>query len=307
MTPPSVLETSIICMKQMPFDGAGEILMQNHAFYFKEQAETVREEGSLDAVTAEFYAALFAYRQAEHDRYLKDEGLPPVGEGDLPIAQKGRSAVLTAKFQEILMPGLAPLISLLSHHYPGLDFNFLQSAIKENHTVLHDLFNSLLGLDLSTMEQLANKYKMSAEETVFLIINWLNPFFVALREKYRDQAQGKISDLLCPFCGYYPDMGVISADKEGKRFLHCGLCENEWQYKRLACAVCGNEDPAKLEVLSPEEKGRYRIDLCRVCGGYIKTVLLDKFEEIDSCDLVVENILTTHLDAAALKAGLKRP
>jgi FdhE protein len=129
----------------------------------------------------------------------------------------------------------------------------------------------------------------------------------ALRERSSLLINETETDVLCPFCGYYPDMAAIVSGKDGKRFLHCSLCGHRWPFRRIMCAVCGTEDADKLENLTPEGDTRNRIDVCRSCNGYIKTLRFDSIDALDECDLSVENIFTAGLDSAALKKGFSRP
>ena len=171
-----------------------------------------------------------------------------------------------------------------------------------------ELAGALLDRDAASLEAFARAHRTGADEAVFLATNWLKPLFIAMADS-RGGAEWEDVDTerSCPFCGHYPEMSLIVAGQEGKRHLSCSLCETRWPFKRIACSVCGNEDAEKLEYLSEEGDDRYRIDLCHVCRGYIKTVRLDKFEEPGECDPAVENILTVHLDSAALKRGFHRP
>ena len=54
----------------------------------------------------------------------------------------------------------------------------------------------------------------------------------------------------CPFCAEKPVAAVLRPEGEGgKRFLLCGLCFTEWEYRRLRCPNCGEEDKDKLSGL----------------------------------------------------------
>jgi FdhE protein len=111
----------------------------------------------------------------------------------------------------------------------------------------------------------------------------------------------------CPVCGYLPDMEKIVESAEGKKYLHCALCEYEWVYRRIGCAVCGSEDADSLGFLEEEKKTPYRIDYCEKCMGYIKSMRIPKFQDMGRYDLAVENILTAYLDTWAIQRGYSRP
>jgi formate dehydrogenase maturation protein FdhE len=279
--------------------------MVDHAAYLEEQRSKRGVDSALTAEMTAFYAALFRYQASQHERCAREQ-LPGLKAAHLPIAEKGSAIFPGNGVPRLLMPGLAPLLELMSRHHPGLNLEPLGRALAADGD-LRDFAGAILARDHERMEQLALAHKTGTEEAIFVLINWLKPFFAAWREKNPGIIPVETGFRLCPFCGYYPDMSAIVAEKEGRRFLHCSLCEHAWLYKRVACAVCGTEEMSKLEVYTLDDESRYRIDACHSCSGYIKTVRLDRFEEFETCDLAVENILTPHLDSAALQKGFRLP
>jgi FdhE protein len=82
---------------------------------------------------------------------------------------------------------------------------------------------------------------------------------------------------VCPLCGGKPLVGVLRPEGDGaKRFLECFLCAMEWEYRRLVCPACGEEDPHKLAVFSAKEFAHVRVEACETCRVYIKSVDLTK-------------------------------
>jgi formate dehydrogenase accessory protein FdhE len=81
----------------------------------------------------------------------------------------------------------------------------------------------------------------------------------------------------CPVCGTKPQVGVLRPLGDGaKRSLICALCAHEWDYRRLVCPNCGEENPHKLAVYSTDDFGHVRVEACDSCHSYIKTVDLSK-------------------------------
>jgi FdhE protein len=81
----------------------------------------------------------------------------------------------------------------------------------------------------------------------------------------------------CPFCGSKPQVGALRPEGDGgKRFLICALCGTDWEYRRLVCPACGEEDPHKLAVYTADEFKHVRVEACDTCHSYIKTVDLTK-------------------------------
>jgi FdhE protein len=81
----------------------------------------------------------------------------------------------------------------------------------------------------------------------------------------------------CPFCGSKPVVAILRPEGDGaKRSLLCSLCFTEWDFRRLLCPHCGEEDQGKLPVYTAEEFPHIRVEACDSCRGYIKSVDLTR-------------------------------
>jgi FdhE protein len=81
----------------------------------------------------------------------------------------------------------------------------------------------------------------------------------------------------CPFCTEKPVAAVLRPEGDGgKRFLLCSLCFTEWEFRRVLCPSCGEEDKEKLPVFSAEEFPHVRVEACDTCRVYIKTIDLTR-------------------------------
>jgi FdhE protein len=77
----------------------------------------------------------------------------------------------------------------------------------------------------------------------------------------------------CPFCGERPVVAALRPEGEGgKRELVCSLCFTEWEFRRLLCIHCGEEDHRKLPVYKANESPHLRAEACDSCRHYIKAV-----------------------------------
>jgi formate dehydrogenase maturation protein FdhE len=82
---------------------------------------------------------------------------------------------------------------------------------------------------------------------------------------------------LCPACGAAPQVGVLRPLGDGaKRSLVCSLCATEWDYRRLVCPACGEEEVEKLPIYTAEALPYVRIEACDTCHRYLKTIDLTK-------------------------------
>jgi len=129
----------------------------------------------------------------------------------------------------------------------------------------------------------------------------LRPALELVAERYRDIIQKSgWREGYCPVCGREPKIGEIR-DEEGHRYLFCNQCGFEWNFMRIKCPFCGNQDQQKLAYFTIEDEEKYRVDVCNNCKRYIKTIDFRKTEQLANLD--VEDIATLHLDILATDEG----
>jgi FdhE protein len=105
----------------------------------------------------------------------------------------------------------------------------------------------------------------------------------------------------CPICGKEPKIGEIRGEEEGKRYLFCHQCGYKWNFRRIKCPFCGNEEQQSLAYFAVEGEERYHVDVCNKCRRYIKTIELS--QAAGEINLDVEDIATLHLDMLAYEEG----
>lgn len=109
----------------------------------------------------------------------------------------------------------------------------------------------------------------------------------------------------CFRCGSLPVLAVLRDQPEvmGARSLVCSLCATEWRFDRLRCAHCGERGAENLVVHNAESVPHVRLDTCRTCDRYIKTV--DLRQRGDAIP-VVDELATIELDVWARDRGLAK-
>lgn len=110
------------------------------------------------------------------------------------------------------------------------------------------------------------------------LISWifLQPYAEYLAD-YTEQPPLHATPSLCPLCSSKPQVGVLRPEGDGgRRSLICALCANEWEFRRIVCPACGEEDVHKLAVYTAKEFPYVRVEACDTCRAYIKTVDLTK-------------------------------
>jgi FdhE protein len=100
-------------------------------------------------------------------------------------------------------------------------------------------------------------------------------FLQAVAEYIADRAtldKSRVSPI-CPFCARKPMLGVLRPVGDGaKRSLVCCLCLTEWDFRRVLCPGCGEEDLKQLPIYKAEGLEHVRVEACDTCKRYIKTI-----------------------------------
>jgi FdhE protein len=104
----------------------------------------------------------------------------------------------------------------------------------------------------------------------------------------------KLAENRCPHCGSRPQLAVLRPEGDGgKRLLLCSLCNSEWEFRRILCPACGEENHEKLPRFTAADIAAVRIEACDNCQHYLKSVDLT----VDGLAVpVVDEIATAPLD-----------
>lgn len=139
----------------------------------------------------------------------------------------------------------------------------------------------------------------------------ISPFAHVLQRSVfgRAAAEPAIADALgswhqgyCPACGSWP---VAAEVAHGHRVLRCALCSAGWEMDRYACIYCGEEGERFVTAAIDAERKDRRIEACRACAGYLKTV---DVEDLSPFPLVaITDLETMDLDIAAMQHNYARP
>jgi FdhE protein len=134
----------------------------------------------------------------------------------------------------------------------------------------------------------------------FLARAFLQPYAELLRTRASFQTRN-YSRALCPFCNRRPGLGALRQQGDGaSRWLICSFCLAEWEYRRIVCAGCGEEDSNKLPVYTAGEFDYIRVESCDTCRTYMKSVDLTKN---GLAEPVVDEIAAVPLDLWAQGQG----
>ena len=131
------------------------------------------------------------------------------------------------------------------------------------------------------------------------------PILKAYAEQLRPALErGQWSQGYCPICGAWPGLAELRG-AELFRHFRCLRCAADWTATRLSCPFCGNDDYDTLGYLQIEGERRFRVDICRRCGGYIKAG--NAFDPAPAEILALDDLASVHLDLAAIEREHTRP
>ncbi len=109
---------------------------------------------------------------------------------------------------------------------------------------------------------------------------------------------------VCPCCGSLPVASIVRTDGPvtGLRYLHCSLCNTEWNLVRVKCAAC--DSTAGIAYQSIDGKtDPISAETCDSCHSYLKIAYAAKDPEVDP---VADDLATLSLDVLVDEAGYQR-
>jgi FdhE protein len=112
---------------------------------------------------------------------------------------------------------------------------------------------------------------------------------------------------VCPCCGFLPVGSVVRTVGEvsNLRYLHCALCNTEWNLVRVKCGACDSTAGIAYRELAGEavrNPGAVRAETCDSCKSYLKIV----YQEKGGVDPVADDLATLALDILVDEAGYAR-
>ncbi len=222
----------------------------------------------------------------------REEGFPLFSRRDLPLDFESASKLLS-RFMDHLM-------STRREDSDGLKKALEKSKSDADWTKA--LFRAVLEKNDESLTRFGRETDLDPKVLQFFAQLALRPSLEHLRNSVSEQIEKKGWDYgYCPLCGSEPNMAYL--DKTGKRHLHCELCGEEWPHPRLNCPFCQNPEQKSLGYFQGEQEEGLRVDFCRRCERYIKTVDQRVLEDAGSIEL--EYLASLHLDLLANKYGFR--
>jgi FdhE protein len=106
----------------------------------------------------------------------------------------------------------------------------------------------------------------------------------------------------CPACGSWPALAEVAG---GHRTMRCSFCAAAWELNTYACVYCQESGENFVTAAPNEEHMDRRLELCRACGSYLKTVDVAELSPFPL--LAIADLETMDLDLSAMENNYRRP
>jgi len=245
-----------------------------------ERADYLAEQASGSKELLTFYAQLLRAQKEIYESLRSRRDWLPSGdlESDLPMLQS-------------LTNGL---LETVARHGPA-------SLSEEAQTLLAAAPDAIAG-------ELSEHWR-NPSDTQFFAKSILQPYARWLAETGTPPAGRELAggERTCPFCGGKPQVSFLQSKESnaesGTRDLLCANCLCSWEFRRVVCANCGEEQPAKLGYFHSPEFDYVRIEACDSCKHYLKGIDLTRFGHAVP---LVDEIYSAPLDLWAREHGYKK-
>jgi FdhE protein len=215
------------------------------------RAEHLADKHPFAAEILGFYIHVARFQEDLHQRLERESGNTPASLSDADLSE------LRARFPAFL--------SLVEAKAPQPLAQVARDLGNSNPNTWTDLFSQCWAHTGSPTDP---------EE--FLVLAFLQPCAEFVRSRAPLQIESRTYSL-CPFCNRKPALGILRQQGDGgRRSLLCGFCLAEWEFRRVVCPGCGQEDHAKLPVYTAREFPHIRVECCDACQTYTKSIDLTK-------------------------------
>ena len=242
--------------------------------------------------------------------------------GQLSLAQQ---AALNA-LPELPLPDAAALEQAATHGMPPLNVANRPSAWRETLRQIAtnlggqipeaaaNALSNLRTADDARLEKLAATLlsgEITAEDAAELpfVAAALQVVFTRLASQLdTSQLQKLDAHGVCPCCGSPAVASVVrlGAAINNLRYLHCSLCNSEWNVPRATCTSCDTDQQVALQELEGsvmKNAGAVRAETCDACKSYLKIVYQEKDPRVDP---IADDLATLALDMLIDEAGYQR-
>jgi FdhE protein len=134
----------------------------------------------------------------------------------------------------------------------------------------------------------------------FLAQAFLQPYAELLRSRAALRLRST-AYAVCPFCNRKPGFAILRQMGDGgARSMVCSFCATEWEFRRIVCPGCGEENDKKFAVFTADEFDYIRVEGCDSCKTYTKSIDLTKNGRAEP---LVDELASAPLDLWAREHG----
>lgn len=185
----------------------------------------------------------------------------------------------------------------------------VQMKSKANEQTLQtiELLEKASAAELETLADQLLKQEFSrigSDKAVFI---WaaLSLYWLQLAQQIPHTGRAESGDDLhiCPVCGSPPVASVVHfGATQGLRYVHCSLCESEWNVVRAKCTNC--DQAQHIDYWSIDnEFSSVKTESCGDCHSYLKIMYQDKDPHVEA---VADDLANIFLDIEMEEKGFAR-
>lgn len=213
--------------------------------------------------------------------------------------------------QKQIYDSLSHLVGSLPHDLPQLRSHLpslLRVVKSTGPAALAEQANNLIAASPETLDELLLDYWHTRSDKQFFAKALVQPYAQRLTESSALPLDLPRRENQCPFCMGKPQVSFLKSflkigeagSESGNRNLLCATCLSSWEFRRVVCAACSEENPAKLSYFQTSDYDHVRIEACDSCKHYIKGVDLTR---LGFADPLVDDVATAALDLWATEKG----
>lgn len=280
-----------------PTEEAPEILLPVRSSVFADRADRF-DALAANHKLADWLRFLGHLTRAQHEAIQSLPELPSIPAAALELAREHHMPPLNATAAErpaIWRDVLRQVIAALLPHAPEASVPLLTTLAAADDIRLEALADGLLH----------GEPDPAAAGELPLVAAALQVVFTAQAARLdATQLQKLDTPGVCPCCGSLPVASLVrlGAAVNNLRYLHCSLCNTEWNVPRATCTACGG-DKGLAQHQIEGSNGAMRAETCDSCKSYLKIAYQDKDPRIDP---VADDLATLALDLLVDEAGYGR-
>ena len=247
-----------------------------------QRAQNLASKYSFASEILGFYISIARFQEDLY-RQLENESEKTIGSTPYPSGPPERKT---------LIGSFSPFLGVVEKHGPAP----LVAIARELRAFSPDSWSQLLDESWSPTGSPDSPERLLAQAL-------LQPYAELLRVRSGTKPDG-YTHAGCPFCGRKAGLGVLRPQGDGaSRYLLCSFCLAEWEFRRILCPSCGEQDNNKLPVYTACDFDYIRVECCDTCKTYIKSVDLSKN---GLAEPMVDEIAAAPLDLWAQQHGYSK-